>query len=200
VQIDIAEVQSLLKRAGVEFEPGLTAWELRAVEERFEIQFNESHRALLGHVLPVGDRWVDWRAGDPGQLRDRLDWPIDGVVFDVHNAGFWPRSWGPRPAAAAEAEDVARRELANVPRLVPVYSHRYMPPGQFPPDSPVFSVYQTDVIIYGDNLLDYVAHEFGPAPVTSTAEYELPWIPFWSSLVAGIEDDDLSSSVTQRSK
>ena len=30
--------------------------------------------------------------------------------------------------------------------------------------SPVFSVYQTDVIVFGDNLLDYLAHEFNQYP------------------------------------
>jgi len=32
--------------------------------------------------------------------------------------------------------------------------------------SPVFSVHQTDVIYYGGNLLDYVAHEFKVPPLT----------------------------------
>ena len=36
------------------------------------------------------------------------------------------------------------------------------------PSAPVFSVNQTDVIIYGDDLLDYVQHEFGSQNMASS--------------------------------
>jgi len=32
----------------------------------------------------------------------------------------------------------------------------------------VFSVYQTDVIIYGNDLLDYIQHEFGSQSMASS--------------------------------
>jgi hypothetical protein len=31
----------------------------------------------------------DWRSGNRDELRRLLDWPIDGVLFDVKNNGFW---------------------------------------------------------------------------------------------------------------
>lgn len=46
-------------------------------------------------------------------------------------------------------------------------------PPVFPADpigssAPVSSVYQTDAIIYGDDLLDYVQHEFGSQNMASS--------------------------------
>jgi hypothetical protein len=48
-----------------------------------------------------------------------------------------------------------------VPRLVPVFSHRYLPAEPHLSGNPVLSVYQTDIIYYGSNLKRYIAHEFG---------------------------------------
>lgn len=54
--------------------------------------------------------------------------------------------------------------------------------------SPVFSVYQTDVPVYGDDLLDYVAREFNAPPFNPGARMR---VPFWSDLAEGAEDCDL---------
>jgi hypothetical protein len=191
VDVDIAEVVRRLERAQVNLEPGLSAQELSAIEARFGISFNPAHRALLGAALPTGEGWMDWRHGVVDVLRGRLEWPIDGIVFDVHQNGFWPRSWGPRPTAPADAEQVARQYLERVPVLIPVYSHRCTPAAPAPGGSPVFSAYQSDVIVYGDNLLAYVAREFGVGPPAPTPEDQQLRIPFWSSLAAGADNDDL---------
>ena len=32
-------------------------------------------------------------------LRRHLEWPVDGLLFDVENNGFWIEDWGDRPEA-----------------------------------------------------------------------------------------------------
>lgn len=177
-----------LRGAQVEFAPGLTVREVDQIEEEMRITFASEHRDLLMTALPIGDRWPNWRGSDPAELRSRLDWPIDGVVFDIHNNGFWPSTWGDRPAAPKDAEGLARSHLALVPQLVPIYSHRYLPEGSSYTPSPVFSVYQTDVVIYGDDLLDYVAHEFNAPPLHPAKRQH---VPFWSDLAEGHDSADL---------
>jgi len=104
---------------------------------------------------------------------------------------FWPRSWGPRPTDPAQAEAVTRERMTAVPMLIPVFAHRYLPAAPWPSGSPVFSVYQTDVIFYGDDLADYVAHEYH-LPEASLRDHLPPVrIPFWSDLAVGAESDDL---------
>jgi hypothetical protein len=66
-----------------------------------------------------------------------------------------------------------------------VFGHRYLPSDPTYVPSPVFSVYQTDVIFYGDKLLDYVAHEFKAPPLHPSNERT--YVPFWSDLADGLD-------------
>ncbi|MER8185590.1 hypothetical protein [Kitasatospora sp. NPDC094015] len=144
--------------------PGLGERELDAVEERYGFRFAADHRVFLGAGLPLGGGWPDWRDGDPAVLRELLGRPVEGVLFDVEHNGFWYPGWGERPAGTAAAVETARRALADAPQLVPVHGHRCLPglAGQF--GHPVLSVQQTDVIVYGADLADYVRHEFAGRP------------------------------------
>ena len=189
--VDIDDALDRLARAGVHLAPGLSTAEFVEVEARFGFRFGADHRRLLQGALPLGDRWVDWRLATNSDIRARLAWPVDGVVFDVENNSFWPRSWGTRPPAKAAAVHEARRHLAAVPVLVPLYGHRYLPSDPAPTGAPVLSVYQADVIYYGDNLLDYIAHEFHIGSLSPTPPGQRVRIPFWSDLAEGATSDDL---------
>jgi hypothetical protein len=136
-------------------------------------------------ALPLGDSWPDWRDGSDVDLRSRLDWPVDGVLFDVEKNAFWPSSWGQRPGDIGSAVEVAREHMRSVPKLVPVFSHRYLPAAPCQPRSPVFSVHQTDTIYYGSDLEDYLLNEFGGQG--RTIERKPSHIAFWSELAEGRE-------------
>ena len=184
----IAQAIRRLSTSGLRLDPGLSDDEVARVQDRFGFTFGPEHREFLQSVVAVGKSWPDWRNEPDDNLRGRLEWPADGVVFDVHNNGFWPASWGDRPDRADDREREARAHLGRVPRLVPVFSHRYLASDPRFDPSPVFSVYQTDVIFYGDNLLDYVAHEFGLPPLHPS---DRTHVPFWSELAGGAENRDL---------
>jgi len=116
-----------------------------------------------------------------------LVWPIEGVLFDVASNEFWPSSWGERPSKLKSALEIAERHLAVWPKLVPLFSHRFMPAAPSMPGAPVLSVYQTDVIFYGPNLLDYVRAEFGSLK-TRFYDPDVDWsnlLPPWSLLATG---------------
>ena len=179
---------AVLRAEGVRLAEGLSSVELAEIERRFDFTFSQDHAAFLRLAVPVGDAWVDWR-GPAEALRGRLAWPIDGLLFDVENNAFWPRSWGPRPNVDAQAIDEARRHLLSWPKLVPLFSHRYMPAAPAPSGAPVFSVYQADVIYYGADLHDYLLREFG----SRKGDFEGVTHPTepWSSLALGCDDSDL---------
>src|SRR5262245_26627032 len=107
----IPEVVERLKRAGVDLTPGLADDEFTRIEVTFGFSFSSEHRRFLASAVPIGDYWVDWRAATYDRLRSRVDWPVDGVIFDVHNNDFWPLSWGARPADETAAERTARARL-----------------------------------------------------------------------------------------
>lgn len=69
------------------------------------------------------------------------------------------------------------------PRLIPVYGHRYLPAFPSEAGNPVYSVYQTDIICYGNDLLTYLCREFKIAPYRSSFQRsKLKQIPFWGDL------------------
>ncbi|MFB6839933.1 hypothetical protein [Streptomyces sp. NPDC056361] len=167
-----------------EIGPGLTERELDEVEARFGFTFAADHRVFLSAGLPHGSsEWPDWRDGDAEDLAERLAWPVEGVLFDVEHNRFWHPAWPPRPAETADALRLARSELATVPRLVPLFGHRYLPGTAGEYGYPVLSVWQTDIILYGNDLTDYVHHEFAgrrsglPAARTN--------VDFWAYFVEG---------------
>lgn len=163
--------------------PGLTEAELSAVEARFGFRFAADHRALLAAALPVGRGFPDWRNGSADELAAALAGPVDGVLFDVEHNGFWYPAWGDRPSGVADALATARRELATVPPMVPVYGHRYLPGVGGPAGHPVLSVHQTDIIVYGADLPRYLRAEFGDAHRAEMVAGARPTVPFWSDLV-----------------
>ncbi len=181
----VEDVVARLEDAGVRLDRGLTEADVKRVEKKFGFAFGPDHRALLRTALPLGDAWLNWRHATPAKIRERLQAPIEGVVFDVLNSGFWLPSWGPRPEADSAAEKAARQHLTRVPALIPLYDHRYLPAAPAPAGSPVFSVHRTDVTIYGLDLLEYVDVEFGDAQPPVTGSADRPRLEFWSDLAVG---------------
>jgi hypothetical protein len=109
-----------------------------------------------------------------------LEWPLDGLIFDVENNDLWWPSWGRRPVTVERRADVVRDVVNQAPRLVPLVSHRYLPCEPNESGNPVFSIYQSDAIYYGADLVDYFEREFGgkPMPVVGPCKP----IRFWSEL------------------
>ncbi|WP_060180650.1 hypothetical protein [Streptomyces sp. IMTB 1903] len=181
--LTLETARDLQRTLRAEIQPGLSERELDAVEARFGFTFSADHRVFLAAGLPHGSRsWPDWRNGDPVDLAGRLSGPVEGVLFDVEHNGFWHPAWPPRPAGTSNALQVARSELATVPQLVPVYSHRYLPGTAGECGHPVLSVHQSDIIIYGNDLGDYVRREFAGRASHLTARAT---VDFWSYFVNG---------------
>ena len=165
--IDWFGVIDALKEKGVEFGPGLTAAEIQEAEARFQLLFPPDLKGFLQTALPRGPGFPDWRLANPGALQEQLDWPTEGICYDVEHSGFWLDSWGARPLSLSAAIERVREIVSAAPPLVPLFGHRYIPCRPNLAFNPVFSVYQTDIITYGSHLPDYFANEFGvESPIT----------------------------------
>ncbi|GAA0591433.1 hypothetical protein GCM10010174_03040 [Kutzneria viridogrisea] len=160
-------------------EPGLTEAEFNRVEEHFGLTFADDHRVFLSAGLPVGRRWPDWRDGAEQTLLDQLAWPVEGLLFDVEKNGLWLGEWGERPRELSDAVAVAQQHLAGVPTLIPVFGHRYLPGIAGSWGLPVLSVVQSDIIVYGETLADYIQREFANGP----ERYEAAEVPFWGQFL-----------------
>jgi hypothetical protein len=112
-------------------------------------------------------------------LRDWLDQPRQGVLFDVEHNAFWLDEWGPRPTSLEGALRVADELVAAAPQLIPIYNHRMMPDEPHLSGNPVFSVHQTDIIVYGADLPNYLHIEFNLPGDVPCPDGERP-IRFWN--------------------
>jgi hypothetical protein len=173
----------ILGAHGVTLTPGLTEAELTRAEALHEFRFPPDLHSLLSLAFPVGERFPDWRDPESEQIRKYLAWPLEGIQFDIEHNGFWWEPWGPRPEDLGEAFEIARVRVEEAPRLIPVYGHRYLPAEPDLPGNPVFSVYQTDIILYGVDLRSYLASEFGVATASGSVLPEPRRIRFWTDLV-----------------
>jgi hypothetical protein len=164
-------------------EPGLSDGELDAVEGRFRFVFPPDLRALLAAALPVSPGFPNWRSAEDDDLEAALDWPAEGICFDVERNGFWDRDWGVRPLDSDQACDIARERVADAPTLVPVYARRYISEHPAEAGNPVLAIDQTDITYCGRDLSDYLEREFRPrrdrGPIVTARA-----VPFWSALVS----------------
>ena len=185
--MDFSVLKEKLQQAGVIFDNGLTEREILAIEETFGFQFPPDLKALLMFELPTGKSWPNWRDVEDPELQRMLNWPYEGICFDIQENDFWPDSWEARPASLTEAFEIAKRRVDAAPKLIPIYGHRYLPDRPSMDGNPVFSVYQTDIIYYGSNLWNYFQNEFphyfGAAGYDIAAP--LRQIEFWSDFIDG---------------
>lgn len=189
------EAARRLARSGqYEIGPGLTDEEFARIERDHDLEFGDDHRAFLAAGLPLNGPpekgqawrkpWPDWRHGSPDGLHRQLAWPVEGALFDVESNALWHSSWGQRPVELSQALSTARLHLAQAPTMIPIYAHRYLPAGRGTYGHPVLSMYQTDIIIYGANLADYIDHELGTSE-TVIRRVPIPanMVPFWSEFL-----------------
>lgn len=203
--MDKAYLQRLfgeLSSKGVAISQGLSDEEISRIERTHDLSFPPDLRDLLQFALPISEGFPNWRRGWIAKpiiqwqdrtpilrghnlvpIQEQLARPADGICFDIEHASFWMEEWGPKPDDLDAALAVARKKLAQVPKLIPVYSHRFLPTEPCDSGNPVLSVHQTDIIYYGFDLASYFAHEF---KVTSPkwAATEAREIAFWSTLIS----------------
>jgi hypothetical protein len=170
-----------MRERGIVFSDGLTDHEIEVAEATHGFRFPPDLRRYLQHAMPVGERFPDWRIPKSEVIFDSLAWPSESICFDIENNGFWLPEWGLRPEAPTDALALGRQALQDVPILIPVYSHRFLPADPSEAGNPVFSVYQTDIIYYGYDLASYLFAEFNvpnPFPIPQAPRE----IGFWSEL------------------
>lgn len=165
------------EKQGVRLEPGLSDSEIENVERVYRFRFPPDLREFLQYRLPVGPRFINWR--DPrDEAREALAWPVEGILFDVEQNGFWWKPWGNRPAEMLDALGIARQALEAAPILVPVQGHRYLPSDPSRANNPVFSVHQSDVLVMHRNLIGWLED----APHEDFEGKYARRIEFWSDL------------------
>ena len=182
-------------RSDCRCEPGLSADEIQRAEDQFQLTMAPLWQEVLSFVHPVElpeppraangiRRWTrfpDWRLRDIRATQSLIDGAVEGVLFDVEHNGFWWRAWGDPPEDTKDRIEKALSELVQVPRLTPLWDHRYAGSTN---DSPVLSIVQTDLYIPALTLRGMVGGSAQTADDLAPEQYPIGDVPFWSLLHA----------------
>jgi hypothetical protein len=156
---------------------GYSREELDRAQEQFDLVFPPDLIDLLCDRRPI--KGYDWRT-EHERIREALVWPLEGILFDIEQNGFWLSEWGECPETEEGRRQVATIAVGKAPKLIPLIGHRYLPVEPNTSGNPVFSIYQTDIIYYGANLDHYFQNEFGGWSSLEDSAYR--HIRFWSDL------------------
>jgi len=110
-------------------------------------------------ALDEGPSFSHWLT-DVDALEERSARLWEGLQFDVEYNELWLPSWGPKPAMLSGRQDRVRELVQAAPKLIPIFGSRYLLAEPCMAGNPVFSVSQSDIVVYGADLRDYLVFEF----------------------------------------
>jgi len=165
---------------GTRWMGGLSEEQIEQIERRWSLRFPPDYRLFL-RVLHAVDRptlgalynddspsrlipskrpsFCNWLT-DEEALQGRFDWLAEGLQFDVEHNRLWLASWGAKPSTLSAQNECVRALVAAAPRMIPVFGHRYLLAEPCQSGNPVFSIYQSDIVVYGQDLRTYFLREF----------------------------------------
>ena len=175
-----------MKDKGVIFDYGMSSQEIEEVEKFYNILFPVELKQLYSLGLPISDGFYNWRdmsLKNTQFIKNALEMPIKGLQSDLDSGDFWCEDWGLQPDNNEEAQNILLQHYRNAPKLIPIYSHRYIPFITESANIPVFSIMQSDIIYYGTNLISYLEVEFGFKQYNDIINSNFKYINFWSDLL-----------------
>ncbi|MFA5121694.1 hypothetical protein [Zavarzinia sp.] len=140
---------------------GYTITEPDQIQARWNLPFPPDLTELLHERRPLlrGQGSFNWLMSPPDAIQARLDWPFESFLFDVKHNGVWWPEWGDRPETPEGRHTALRCAFDTAPRLIPLFGHRCLPAEPCLAGNPVLSVHQTDIVLCGRNLDDWLAGE-----------------------------------------
>jgi hypothetical protein len=159
---------------------GLSTLDIRLIEAKLGFCMPDDFAFLLQNIRDPGGVLFPWSKFSKQKYNDLIGWVLRGVLFDVEGNDLWLARWGERPKLRDDALDIARRDFATWPKLLPIYGHRFLAAEPCRSGNPVFSIWQTDIVYYGANLAHYLVHEFVDHHARHSYGLEIQSVDIWS--------------------
>ena len=143
---------------GMRWNPGLRPGEIDAYERALGVRFPASFRCMLSVMNGTDLPTINLYGSSGYPVRHGV-----GVyAYPGDLEGVRERMADVREDRAGIAEVLLEQGFYLQPEagLVPVYSHRFLVCGADPRDGPVLSIMDTDAIVYGRTLVEYLHAEF----------------------------------------
>ena len=175
----------IFQKKGIEFEQGLSVTEIDKIEQIYEIKFPQELKNMYTELLPISEgfyKWRDFSNLNVEYIKKILEKPFKEIENEIDDVE-WCDDWGEEPLENERIRAVEQK-LKVAPKLIPIYSHRYVASGKME-QSPVFSVHGADIIYYGENITQYLEIEFAGRPYNEIDYGKIVQVPFWSEIVQG---------------
>jgi len=173
-----------LHEVGVLCSKGLDETEIKEIENCYQIHFPEELKKFYNEVLPISDGFYNWRdfsEKNIEKIKEKILYPSKEIIENIEMID-WQKKWGPLPKNSTEKYDYILKKISASQPLIPLYGHRYLA-NQFSYNNPVFSIYGSDIIYYGENLTQYFMIEF-KYEKHSTIDYNrIKKVDFWSDIL-----------------
>ncbi len=168
---------------------GISSSELASIEDQLGFALPSDFKFLFENVNDPDSVLFPWSNFSTEDYRKSIHRVWSGIAFDIEHNTVWLKRWGNKPTVLEEAQEVAKRDFQNWPKLLPIYGHRFLPAEPVLPNNPVFSIVQTDIIYCGMNLADCLVQEF--CPQRPQSEWIMARrIPIWSDFAEATEGFD----------
>ncbi|MBQ9259238.1 MAG: SMI1/KNR4 family protein [Neisseriaceae bacterium] len=171
-----------MKKIGIIFSSGLDNNEIKKVETLYNIKFPNIYKQFLQKNLPISNGFYNWRdfsEKNISNIYEVINRPKK-MLQTFWNEIDWSKNWGDIPVSENDRKVFIFNMIEKSPKIIPIYNHRYIPCVNDNP--PILSIYGTDVIYYGKNLLDYFNNDFFNKELDNNLE-NYDYIPFWSDLM-----------------
>lgn len=191
---------------------GYSEQEIKSVEDVWNINFPPDYRQFLqllglpdrpmfsvrysGNVMVQSEKpsFYDWRK-DTEAIKEALEWPLKGILFDVERNDLWLESWGVRPSQPEERQIRLSELIHEAPPLIPIIGHRYLVGTPVESGNPVLSVWQSDIICFGSDFRNFLILELSKLlkidhtkifqkATEGITQASLKSIPFWGELLS----------------
>ncbi len=160
--------------------PGVSAGQIASIEAQLGFRLPDDFAYLLQNLQDPGAVLFPWMDFDKREYDQSIDCVWRGIEFDIKNNVVWLERWGARPDTLSIAIDQAKKDFLRWPKLLPIYSHRFLAAEPCLSGNPVFSIKQTDIIYYGADLARYLLAEFVDTSYVPRSFENVRRIEVWS--------------------
>lgn len=197
---------------------GLADEEIDALEQQWSVRFPPDYCLFL-KILHCLDKPItiatydgDTREIIPGDSSLFHNWQtdthiienayqqtIDDLSYEVLHNNVWKSGWGRKPVTKYGQKQQIEHLIAQAPKLIPIYDHRFLLTEPYQEGNPIVSIRQSGIVIHAPDLYTFFCKDF--ADLMDLGKQELKQInaearqmskekyssyrsiPFWGELI-----------------
>ena len=113
MSINVEKIRQILENKGIEIHNGLSDEEFEKIEKFYNIKFPRVLKILYKSFLPNLYNWRDFSKNNVKNIKQYLNWPIEGILFDIENNNFWMDCFGEKTGDIQQEKAKAKDYLKN---------------------------------------------------------------------------------------